>query len=87
VLNLQEAHAKARLVDREALATAQAEGDVLRGHELLLDAYKTDVRPQCAALRESLGAAADPIAEVRAYTARIIAERGTTVSVAGGWGR
>ncbi len=60
---------------------------MLRGHELLLDAYKTDVRPQCAALRESLGAAADPIAEVRAYTERIIAERGTTVSVAGGWGR
>jgi len=87
VLNLQEAYAKAGLVDRGALAAAQAEGDVLRGHELLLDAYKTDVRPQCAALRESLGAAADPIAEVRAYTARIIAERGTTVSVAGGWGR
>jgi L-rhamnose isomerase / sugar isomerase len=87
VLNLQEAHAKARLVDREALASAQAEGDVLRGHELLLDAYRTDVRPQCAALRESLGAAADPIAEVRAYTERIVAERGSTVSVAGGWGR
>jgi L-rhamnose isomerase/sugar isomerase len=87
VMNLQEAYAKARLVDRAALAAAQAEGDVLRGHELLLDAYKTDVRPQCAALRESIGAAADPIAEVRAYTERIIAERGTTVSVAGGWGR
>ncbi len=87
VMNLQEAYVKASLVDREALAAAQAEGDVLRGHELLLDAYKTDVRPQCAALRESLGAAADPIAEVRAYTERIIAERATTVSVAGGWGR
>jgi L-rhamnose isomerase/sugar isomerase len=87
VVNLQEAHAKAQLVDREALAVAQAEGDVLRGHELLLDAYKTDVRPQCAALRESLGAAADPIPEVRAYAERIVAERGTTVTVAGGWGR
>jgi len=87
VMNLQEAYAKAQLVDRAALAAAQAEGDVLRGHELLLDPYKTDVRPQCAAMRESLGAAADPIAEVRAYTERIVAERGTTVSVAGGWGR
>jgi L-rhamnose isomerase/sugar isomerase len=87
VLNLQEACAKALLVDREALAAAQAEGDVLRGHELLLDAYKTDVRPQCAAMRASAGAAEDPLAEVRPYTERIVAERGATVSVAGGWGR
>jgi L-rhamnose isomerase/sugar isomerase len=87
VLNLQEAYAKALLVDREALAAAQAEGDVLRGHELLLDAYKTDVRPQCAAMRASAGAAEDPLAEVRPYTERIVAERGATVSVAGGWGR
>jgi L-rhamnose isomerase / sugar isomerase len=87
VLNLQEAYAKALLVDRAALAAAQAEGDVLRGHELLLDAYKTDVRPTCAEMRVSLGAAADPIAELRPYVERIVAERGSTVSVAGGWGR
>jgi L-rhamnose isomerase / sugar isomerase len=87
VLNLQEAHAKAQLVDREALAAAQAEGDVLGGHELLLDAYKTDVRPQCAAMRASLGAAEDPLTELRPYVERIVAERGSTVSVAGGWGR
>ena len=87
VLNLQEAYAKARLVDREALAEAQSEGDVLRGHELLLDAHKTDVRPQCAAMRLSLGAAEDPIAELRPYVDRIVGERGSTVSVAGGWGR
>ena len=87
VVNLQEAHAKAQLVDREALAAAQAEGDVMRGHELLLDAYKTDVRSQCAAFRASLGGAEDPLAEARAYTERIVAERGATVSVAGGWGR
>jgi L-rhamnose isomerase / sugar isomerase len=87
VLNLQEAYAKARLVDRDALADAQQEGDVLRGHEVLLDAYRTDVRPQCAAERTALGAAEDPIAEVRPYVERIVAERGSTVSVAGGWGR
>ena len=87
VLNLQEAHAKARLVDREALAEAQAEGDVLRGHGLLLEAYKTDVRPECARVRVALGAAEDPIAELRPYVERIVAERGATVSVAGGWGR
>jgi L-rhamnose isomerase / sugar isomerase len=87
VLNLQEAYAKALLVDREALAAAHAEGDVLAGHEVLLDAYKTDVRPRCAEMRASLGAAEDPIAELRPYVERILAERGASVSVAGGWGR
>ena len=89
VVNLQEAYVKAQLVDREALAAAQADGDVLRGHELLLEAYKTDVRPQCAEMRASLGAADDPIRELResGYVERIVAERGSTVTVAGGWGR
>jgi L-rhamnose isomerase/sugar isomerase len=87
VLNLQEAFAKARLVDRGALAAAQAAGDVLRGHEILLAAYKTDVRPECARLRASLGAAEDPIAELPPYVERITAERGANVGVAGGWGR
>jgi L-rhamnose isomerase/sugar isomerase len=66
VVNLQEAYAKALLVDRSALAEAQAAGDVLGGHELLLDAYNTDVRPLCAAVRSAAGAAADPVAELRA---------------------
>ena len=66
VLNLQEAYAKALLVDRAALAAAQAEGDVLAGHALLLDAYNTDVRPLCARVRAELGAAEDPIAALRA---------------------
>jgi L-rhamnose isomerase / sugar isomerase len=89
VANLQEAYAKALLVDRAALAEAQREGDVLRGHELLLEAYKTDVRPQCARARAELGAAEDPIRELRdsGYLERIATERGSTVSVAGGWGR
>ncbi len=66
VVNLQEAFAKALLVDRVALANAQAAGDVLAGHEILLDAYNTDVRPLCAAVRARNGAAADPVAELRA---------------------
>jgi L-rhamnose isomerase/sugar isomerase len=66
VLNLQEAYAKALLVDRPALERAQAEGDVLAANRILVDAYGTDVRPLCAHVREELGAAADPIAEFRA---------------------
>ena len=89
VVNLQEAYAKALLVDRSALAAAQAAGDVLAGHGALLDAYRTDVRPLCAKVRAGLGAAEDPVAELRAsgYVEKISQERGATAAVAGGWGR
>src|SRR4051794_38025028 len=78
IVNLQEAYAKALLVDREALRAAQEAGDVLGGHELLLDAYRCDVRPLCAQVRVRLGAAADPVAEHRAsgYAGRMAAGRG-----------
>jgi L-rhamnose isomerase / sugar isomerase len=89
VVNLQEAYAKALLVDRAALAAAQAAGDVLGAHGTLIDAYRTDVRPLCAKVRTERGGAADPVAALRAsgYAERVAAERGAAVTVAGGWGR
>jgi L-rhamnose isomerase/sugar isomerase len=77
VVNLQEAYAKALLVDRDALARAQRSADVLAAHEALLDAYRTDVRPLCAKARLARGASADPIADLRAsgYADRVAAER------------
>ncbi len=83
VVNLQEAYAKALLIDRDALASAQQDGDVLGGHEVLLDAYRADVRPLCAKVRAGLGAAEDPIAEVRAsgYAERMARERGGTMAM------
>jgi L-rhamnose isomerase / sugar isomerase len=88
VVNLQEAYAKALLVDRDALARAQGASDVLAGHELLLDAYNADVRPLCAAVRKRKGAAANPVAELRAsgYRERVAAERSgsATAAVSGG---
>jgi L-rhamnose isomerase/sugar isomerase len=89
VVNIQEAYAKALLVDRDALAAAQRAGDVLGGHEALLDAYKTDVRPLLADARAAIGAEPDPVAALRAsgYVERVIGERGTEAGVAGGWGR
>jgi L-rhamnose isomerase/sugar isomerase len=79
VVNLQEAYAKALLVDRNVLRAAQRAGDVLAAHEALLDAYRTDVRPLCARVRTALGAAEDPIAELRAsgYAERVTTERQT----------
>lgn len=89
VVNLQEAYAKALLVDRDRLAEAQRGGDVLGAHELLLDAYKIDVRPLCAKVRAELGAAEDPVRALResGYVKRMRAERGASEAVAGGWGR
>ena len=89
IVNLQEAYAKALLVDRTALAAAQEAGDVLGGHEALLDAYRTDVRPLCAKVRAERNAAEDPVAALRSgdWMQRAIAARGSDVAVAGGWGR
>jgi L-rhamnose isomerase/sugar isomerase len=79
VLNLQESYARSLLIDRPALAAAQQDGDVLGAHALLMGAYHTDVRPLCARVREQLGAAADPLGQLRAsgYAARMAAERAT----------
>jgi L-rhamnose isomerase/sugar isomerase len=89
VVNLQEAHAKSLLVDRGALLAAQQAGDVLGGHELLLEAFRTDVRPLCAKVRAELGAAEDPVGAFRTsgYVERVEAERGTQTAVTGGWGQ
>jgi L-rhamnose isomerase / sugar isomerase len=86
VCNLQEAYAKALLVDRDALAAAQAEGDVVGAHAILRDAYATDVRPLCAKVRTELGGAADPLAAYRAsgHAARVIEERPPRERVASG---
>ena len=77
VMNVQEATAKALLVDIDALRAAQAAGDVLGGNAVLMDAYNTDVRPLLAELRIDQGLDPDPVAAYRAsgYYERIVAQR------------
>ena len=77
VMNVQEATAKALLVDRAALAAAQTAGDVLGANGILMDAYNTDVRPLLALLRERLGLDTDPYAAYAqsGYQERIARER------------
>ncbi|TDQ50755.1 L-rhamnose isomerase [Actinorugispora endophytica] len=77
VLNVQEATAKALLVDADALASAQAAGDVLGANAALMDAYNTDVRPMLAELRAEQGLDPDPMAAFArsGYTERVAAER------------
>ena len=78
VMNIQTAYAKALLVDEAAVAAAQAEGDVLGAHRLLLEAFETDVRPLLAEARGEQGIEPDPVAAFRGqgHPARLVAERG-----------
>lgn len=77
VMNVQEATAKALLVDRGALAEAQASGDVLGANAVLMDAYHTDVRPLLREVREELGLDPDPMAAYArsGWAEKIVAER------------
>jgi L-rhamnose isomerase/sugar isomerase len=86
VMNVQEATAKALLVDAVSLKAAQQTGDVLAAHAVLMDAFNTDVRPVLAELRGEMGIDPDPVsAYLRSgYPEKIIADRvgGTPAS----WG-
>jgi L-rhamnose isomerase/sugar isomerase len=77
VMNVQEATAKALLVDVDALSAAQRAGDVLGANAALMDAYNTDVRPMLASLREELGLDPDPMAAYAksGYAEKIVQER------------
>jgi L-rhamnose isomerase / sugar isomerase len=86
VMNVQEATAKALLVDTAALAGAQQAGDVLAANAVLMDAFSTDVRPLLAELRAGQGLDPDPVAAYHrsGYAEHIVASRvgGTPAS----WG-
>ncbi|MGW7352867.1 L-rhamnose isomerase [Streptomyces sp. NPDC054784] len=86
VMNVQEATAKALLVDPAALAAAQTSGDVLGANAVLMDAYNTDVRPLLATVREGLGIDPDPMAAYArsGWAERITAERADGQQA--GWG-
>jgi L-rhamnose isomerase/sugar isomerase len=86
VMNVQEATAKALLVDGEALSAAQQAGDVLAANGVLMDAYNTDVRPLLADLRVEMGLDPDPLAAYArsGYAERIVTDRAS--GQAAGWG-
>ena len=86
VQNVQEATAKALLVDRDALRKAQQEGDVLGANAALMDAYNTDVRPLLADLRSEQGLDPNPIAAYQrsGYFEQIVKDRADGRQA--GWG-
>jgi L-rhamnose isomerase/sugar isomerase len=86
IMNVQEATAKALLVDRDALRIEQDNGDVLAANAVVMDAFNTDVRPILADLRTEQGLDPDPVAAYHrsGYAERIIAERADGQQA--GWG-
>ena len=85
IVNCQTAYAKALIVDYAALKDAQLAGDVLGAHRILDEAFKTDVRPLLAEVREEMGIHPDPIEAYKNddYALKIAEERGTVMSGGG----
>jgi L-rhamnose isomerase/sugar isomerase len=75
---IQEAYAKALLVDQNLLKGAQQDNDVVKCQEILQDAYRTDVRPLLAKARLNRGGTISPINAYRSLDVRnqLIKERG-----------
>lgn len=77
ILNVQEAVAKALLVDQHALKAAQISGEVLEANAVIMDAYNTDVRPLLAEWRADKGIDPNPMKAFAAsgYLKKISDER------------
>jgi L-rhamnose isomerase/sugar isomerase len=86
VLNVQEMTARAFLLDRKALTEAQQAGDVLGAHEILMDAFYTDVRPALKSWRTVRGLPREPLKAYydSGYGAKIATER--VGGAQAGWG-
>jgi L-rhamnose isomerase/sugar isomerase len=82
---IQEAYAKALLIDQNLLKTAQLENDVVKCQEILQDAYRTDVRPLLEKARLDIGGALSPINTYRSLDIRnqLIKERGRNTVATG----
>ncbi|MDG1729927.1 MAG: sugar isomerase [Algibacter sp.] len=82
---IQEAYAKAMLIDQAALKAAQSNNDVVKCQEILQGAYRTDVRPLLEKARLNSGGVLSPINAYRALDVRggLIKERGKNTVATG----
>ena len=65
VCNLQTAYARALIVDRDQLAEAQAEGQIIDAERVLQRAAETDVRPLLEQIRVEMNRDPDPLTAYR----------------------
>lgn len=82
---IQEAYAKALLIDQNQLKAAQLDNDVVKCQEILQNAYRTDVRPLLEKARLEAGGALSPIKAYRSLDVRntLIKERGKNTIATG----
>ncbi|MGY6647988.1 sugar isomerase [Wenyingzhuangia sp. IMCC45574] len=82
---IQEAYAKALLIDQAALKAAQIDNDVVKCQEILQGAYRTDVRPLIEKARLNRGGVISPIQAYRSLDIRnqLITERGRNTVATG----
>lgn len=82
---IQEAYAKALLIDQTQLRAAQQENDVVACQEILQGAYRTDVRPLLEKARLLAGGALNPIEAYRILKVRnhLTEERGKNTVATG----
>ncbi|MFI1743287.1 sugar isomerase [Thalassobellus sediminis] len=82
---IQEAYAKALLIDQDELKSAQLNNDVVKCQEILQNAYRTDVRPLLEKARLESGGALSPINAYRSLDVRneLIKERGKNTVATG----
>lgn len=85
VLNCQEAYSKALLVPRKELDLAQGDGRVLDAHQIMMDTFRTDVRPLLMQVREEMNVPVDPAKSYKesGYEEKIAKERGVHASSGG----
>lgn len=82
---IQEAYAKALLIDQNELKAAQLDNDVVKCQEILQGAYRTDVRPLLKKARIDRRGAISPIDAYRSLNVRgqLIKERGKNTIATG----
>jgi L-rhamnose isomerase/sugar isomerase len=82
---IQEAFAKALLIDQDELKAAQLDNDVVKCQEILQGAYRTDVRPLIERARLNSGGVISPINAYRSLDVRnqLIKERGRNTVATG----
>jgi len=61
VMNIQTAHAKALLIQRDSLKKAQQCNDVMTAEAIVREAFETDVGPLLRMVREEIGLQPDPM--------------------------
>jgi L-rhamnose isomerase/sugar isomerase len=87
VMNIQTAYAKSLLVDRNSLASARAENDVVLSNMIIMDAFNCDVEPLLCRFRLELGLSdTDPLRNHRqsAYAVKAARERKAGILTLGG---